>query len=110
TRSQSAEYDQHAHAVQAIGLVRAHVGTLSGNVLAARFGLLNHYDSITATELDLSRSVGDLHARFAQVVPVDGELESSISALALATAEQRRVVERFKTENSVLRNSIYYLP
>jgi serine phosphatase RsbU (regulator of sigma subunit) len=109
-RSKAADYDRHARAIGAIGRVRHLDRLLSEQVLAARFGLLNQYDSINATEDGLRAARRDLAARVADVVPVDDELAKRLRDLDDSCEHELAIVERFKAESSILRNSIYYLP
>lgn len=109
-RSQSADFDHHAGAIEGIGTVRHLNERLSEQVLAARFGLLNQYDPIMATELGLSDAGAKLRARIADVVPIDAALDERLKRLEESIAAERLTVERFKAENAVLKNSIYYLP
>jgi serine phosphatase RsbU (regulator of sigma subunit) len=108
--SRFADFDRHARAVEAIGRVRSLDRQLSEQVLAVRFGLLNQYDSINESELGLGTASGELAPRVRDVVAVDATLGSALTELDAAIAAKRAAVERFKTENSVLRNSTYYLP
>ena len=110
SRSRSADFDRHARALEAIGNVRHLNELLSERVLAARFGLLNEYDPITQTELHLATGVAELHGRLANVVSTSGALEQALRELDASTERQRAGVEQFKRENSVLKNSLYYLP
>lgn len=109
-RSQAADYDAHARVVEATGKVRHLDERLSEQVLAARFGLLNQYDPITGTEIELSSAGHTLGERIRTVVGSDAELTRAVGALEASIASQRGTVEHFKTENSVLKNSLRYLP
>jgi serine phosphatase RsbU (regulator of sigma subunit) len=109
-RSQSADYDRHAQAIEAIGNARHLNRRLSELVLAARFGLLNQYDPLTSTVTDLSRARDELRSRIAAAIGGDAELDRALAAFGESLDRQRDTVEHFKAENSVLRNSIYYLP
>jgi serine phosphatase RsbU (regulator of sigma subunit) len=108
--SRSADFDRHARAVEAIGRVRTLDRQLSEQVLAARFGLLNQYDSINESELGLGAANGDLAPRVRDAIAVDAVLESALVDLDAAISAKRAAAEHFKTENSILRNSTYYLP
>jgi serine phosphatase RsbU (regulator of sigma subunit) len=108
--SRSADFDRHSQVVEAVGQVRHLDRLLSEQVLAARFGLLNQYDSINATEAGLAAADGDLESRIRDVGVVDSGLEPAFHELEEAIAAKRAAAERFKTENSILRNSTYYLP
>jgi serine phosphatase RsbU (regulator of sigma subunit) len=109
-RSQSADFDAHARAVETIGRARHLDRLLSEQVLEARFGLLNQYDPITNTELDLVEAAGELRLRLTEVVGNAPELDRAVAEFDRAIEERRGVVEHFKAENSVLKNSLRYLP
>lgn len=110
SRSRSADFDRHADAIAAIGRTRHLDERLSELVLAARFGLLNQYDSITATEQGLAEAIADVRVSVTAVVHPDAELTEAMRGLEDAISQQRQRVERFKAENSVLKNSLHYLP
>lgn len=109
-RSRSANFDAHAQAVAAVGNSRKLSELLAKQILSARFGLTNQYDSLTRTELELQASVEALDERLAGAVGVDAELREALRVYRRSVDERRQVVERFKAENSVLRNSLRYLP
>src|SRR5262245_23897872 len=109
-RSRSADFDAHARAIETFGRVRHLDRQLAQQVLAARFGLLNQYDPLTATEVDLAAHSVELEPRLSAVVAVDSELERALGDLQRAVAERRSALDHFKAENSVLKNSLRYLP
>jgi serine phosphatase RsbU (regulator of sigma subunit) len=109
-RSQSADFDAHARAIETIGRARHLDRLLSEQVLQARFGLLNQYDPLTDTELELVDTAAELRARLGVVVGTAPELERALDQFDAALGERRRSVEHFKAENSVLKNSLRYLP
>jgi len=108
-RSRSADFDAHTRAVEAIGNVRHLDRLLSEQVLAARFGLLNQYDPLTATEQELADAERAVHARVG-AVGTTPEIEAALAELDRALAERQSALEHFKAENSVLKNSLRYLP
>ena len=110
TRSRSADFDRHARAIEGIGRVRHASGQLAAQVLASRFGLLNQYDPITATEANLDGADAELGSLLAGTVALDPELERALKALGEAVEQQLAGAEHFKADNSVLRNSLFYLP
>lgn len=109
-RSRSADFGAHAQAVEAIGRVR-HLDRLrSQQVLEARFGLLNQYDPINATGNELESAERGLARRVGAVVGVDVSMQKALERLEGTLLAKRLAVEGFKGENSLLRNSTYYLP
>jgi serine phosphatase RsbU (regulator of sigma subunit) len=110
-RAQGADLNHHAQVIQAFGEARHADELLSKQVLAARFGLLNQYDPINATQAELARATEELSARIeGPAGGGDQELEDTCKSLEETVAQQGQTVESFKAENSVLRNSVYYLP
>jgi serine phosphatase RsbU (regulator of sigma subunit) len=109
-RSRGADFRRHALAIEAFGAVRHADEVLSKQVLEARFGLLNQYDSLNKTELELTRSGEELRRGIEGVLGEALAPTKPLDRLDAAIAEQRQTVESFKAENSILRNSIYYLP
>src|SRR6266567_346370 len=106
TRSRLADFDRHARVIEALGNVRQTNELLSEQVLASRFGLLNEYDPITNSELALTSATGGLRNRLDVVVDVKGTLDEALLRLDGSVASRRLAVERFKTEYSVLKNSL----
>jgi methyl-accepting chemotaxis protein len=85
---------------------------LTADVMAVRSGVVADYDSIVATTLRLRRVLTELEADGGHAYQ-GGEAE----AFRAAQSEYVRVldakladVERFKTRNALLRNSLAYLP
>ncbi|HKP59055.1 MAG TPA: DAHL domain-containing protein [Polyangiales bacterium] len=109
-RSRSADFDAHARAIETFGRVRHLDRQMAQQVLAARFGLLNQYDPLTGTEVDLANRTAELEPRLAAVLPIDSELERALRELQGSVGERRSAIDRFKAENSVLKNSLRYLP
>ncbi len=108
-RSRSADFDAHARAVEGIGSVRHLDRLLAEQVLAARFGLLNQYDPLTTTELELASAAAAVHERVAAVGTTQ-EIDRALGQLDLAILTRRTALDHFKAENSVLKNSLRYLP
>jgi serine phosphatase RsbU (regulator of sigma subunit) len=110
TKSRSADFDRHADVIQSLGEVRHLDELLSEDVIAARFGLLNQYDPITSAELALTDAASSLRERTARTVTLDAALVAGLRELDLAIERRRVTVEHFKAENSILKNSLRYLP
>lgn len=74
---------------------------LQRDVLAARYGLLSHYDPLVQGSADLDVAAHDVVAR------ANGAAGAAVLA---AVADRRAAVEAFKPRNSTLSNSLRYLP
>ncbi|MBX2802665.1 MAG: Hpt domain-containing protein [Myxococcales bacterium] len=79
-------------------------------VLASRFGLLRRYDPLVSAVAELEQEVVQLQHLTADVVAYEPELEGQVAALKEAAHTQSLQVDRFKSSNAILRNSLSYLP
>ena len=75
--------------------------SLFRDVLSARTGLLRNYDPLV-------EEVGELHAAIARLQSVAGADPATISRLTKLVDEQAALVEQFKSNNALLRNSLAY--
>jgi serine phosphatase RsbU (regulator of sigma subunit) len=109
-KTRAVDMDAHvAFTGQLAGL--QHLSTvLKQETLASRFGLLNQYDELTATKNEMTASLGELRPRLGAIPYASPETERRLGELERTERDLRDAVERFKTANSVLRNSLYYLP
>jgi signal transduction histidine kinase len=84
---------------------------LTAEVMKARSGLIAHYDGIVQTEAARKRAHRALRG-LPGVLRAGGasELARLLEAAERAHARGQPVVERFKRENALLRNSLRFLP
>jgi signal transduction histidine kinase/CheY-like chemotaxis protein len=78
---------------------------LHRDVLAARIGILRNYDPLVAETNKLYDSLDKLRS----ITPANQRSTAAIDRLARSIKSQEALVERFKTDNSLLQNSIAYL-
>ena len=85
---------------------------LTAQVMAARSGVLADYDPIVATTLRLQRTLGQLEAdgKAAYRAQEASAFAAARTNYAKAVDAKLQDVERFKTRNALLRNSLAYLP
>jgi len=79
--------------------------SLHRDVLQARAGLLRDYDTFASAAQAMGDAVGRLrsHAR-------DEHLDAGpVERLAAAVSQQEQLMERFKTSNALLQNSLSYV-
>jgi signal transduction histidine kinase/CheY-like chemotaxis protein len=79
--------------------------SLQRDVLQARAGLLRDYDSFTRAVRAMEGAVGRLRSH-AQGERLDAR---PVEQLAAAVAQQEGLMERFKTSNALLQNSLSYV-
>lgn len=84
---------------------------LNEDVIKLRYGLLNNYDPLVATLEQIRRHKRDLEqGDYAIVNRGNPEIDQAIAAFSRALTEKEALVDQFKSHNSLLRNSLYYLP
>ena len=86
-----------------------HDAELTRDVLLARAGLLPSYDSLAATSRDWSRNLETLRRESASGSRgAATALREPIEALAFAVQQKQALIEHFKSDNALLRNSLIY--
>ncbi len=101
----------HDRFTREVRLLQALDAELNGEIMQSRQALVNHYDDIVATTTSMRRSFAQLDK-----VPTFLDKEESAAVAALVTAgratftEKERIIEAFKSENAILRNSVRYFP
>lgn len=86
-----------------------HDAELTRDVLLVRAGLLPSYDSLAATSRDCFRDLETLRRESASGSrEVATALREPIEALALAVRQKQALIEHFKSDNALLRNSLIY--
>ncbi|MCJ2052926.1 two-component system VirA-like sensor kinase [Methylobacterium sp. J-070] len=93
-----AAYVQTQRTVGAIALAEAR---MQHDVLRARTGLLRNYDPIVAHLREMQDGVADLKAS-------SGTDDADVRTLAETIAREAQMVERFKTGNALVQNSVAY--
>ena len=80
------------------------------DVLKTRMGTLRNYDALVGAVGELGRLHRTLRAQLASETVADAALGRALQALDGALGEKMSAVERFKSHNGVLRNSLAFLP
>jgi signal transduction histidine kinase len=78
--------------------------TLNRDVLKARAGMLLNYDPLVREMQALDNTL----PRLRQNAPEDEATAAAIDRLALSVSRQEDLIEQFKTNNALLRNSLAY--
>jgi PAS domain S-box-containing protein len=85
--------------------------TLNQDVLKARFRLLEHYDGFPEQINELKRTADDLAAIPSFISDPGGQaLRQKADVLSQILVQKEELLERFKSQNAVLNNSLRYLP
>ena len=86
-----------------------HDAELTRDVLLVRAGLLPSYDSLAATSREWSRDLETVRRESASGSrEAATALREPIEALALAVQQKQTLIENFKSDNALLRNSLIY--
>ncbi len=110
-RSTALDPDVHYHFARDLQLLESLDTRLDQDVLRARYGLLQHYDGIAS---DLSELRG-VRARVDRIPDfLAPEARDSVRAAALEyeghALRKEEQIERFKTANAAVKNSLRYFP
>ncbi|MBS1213316.1 MAG: domain S-box protein [Proteobacteria bacterium] len=108
-QSRSPDLDRRTRLHDALRTLELHDAKLMRDVLLARAGLLPNYDALTRTGQDMLRLSRSLQAEFRP--DSDGALQALVASadtLASALQEKLALVEHFKSDNALLRNSVMY--
>lgn len=109
-QSKSPDLAARARMQEALAAFELHDAELDRAVLLARAGLLHHYDSVTRLRRVLFQASATLRQGIqSATIEAIQRLEPSLDALDVALSEKMAVVEYFKSDNAVLRNSLMYV-
>jgi len=110
-KSTSVDADKHVRVTAQLRQLRQLDATLSQYVLQSRFGLLNNFDPIVVSQRQISDVLNELRELRPDVF-VEGEdvIRKRFESYLAARAEKDELLETFKSQNAVLRNSVRYFP
>jgi hypothetical protein len=103
--------DAHSRFLEDLSDIRRLDAELNATVIRLRYGLANNYDPLVLTINALRQRERDLaRGEFAAATAKDGDLAREFAALGQTLAARESLVEEFKFENAVLKNSFLYFP
>ena len=102
---------RHDYVSEKINELQGLDAELNEAVLKLRYGLLHNYDSLVST-LNRTREIHSSLASGPNAIAGRGdrEIDATMANVSAAQLEREALLERFKSENALLRNSVYYLP
>jgi signal transduction histidine kinase/CheY-like chemotaxis protein len=110
-RTRTVNVETHNQTVEALRKIKQLDAELDRDILQARFHLLATYDPLVETLAGLRGVERSLRTGS---IAVAGKghpgIDRALDAYASAVAEKEALVEEFKSHNSVLENSLRYLP
>lgn len=110
-KTQGVDWAKHEQYTEAVFKVQGINADLNKNILKVRYRLLEYYDILVsqlAVLKNLQRTLADIPP--AIDAPGQSEIKQSFEILAGLIAEKEALLERFKSKNAVLKNSVQYLP
>ncbi len=110
-RSSSVDAKQHLHISSQLRQLHQLDEALGQYVLEARVGMLKNYDPLVQTQLHIAQLIADLKAEHLEFFgQADAKLSLSLDEYIQSNAEKVELIERFKSQNSVFKNSARYFP
>ncbi len=108
--TKAVDLGRHAEASETLRRLQHLSAVEKEEALAARFNLRNHYDPLTAAADEAAETIDGLEQVIEAALGDDPELDGALRELSVAQRGYRQKLEQFKSRNSVLKNSLYYLP
>ncbi|HEX8952648.1 MAG TPA: DAHL domain-containing protein, partial [Polyangia bacterium] len=101
-------HDRYARALRNMAALDA---TLNDEVLQADKGIVRHYDPVVHTLGELRRIPSSLRGA-PKFLSVEGraEVERDVALFVEGLRDKEELIEQFKSEAAVLRNSLHYFP
>jgi diguanylate cyclase (GGDEF)-like protein/PAS domain S-box-containing protein len=102
---------QHDRVASRLRELQALDSELNESVLKLRYGVAGNYDPISSVVDRLGRMKRELETGPDAISGRgDSRIDAAMAKLGAALQEKQDLVERFKTNNALLRNSVLYLP
>ena len=109
--TQTVDLERHERTARALRDLKNWDAILKQDVLRTRTGLLNHYDTLVST----MQAMREAHERLVDVPAViqgdaNIDFETSLETLGKNLDARALDLERYKSRNAILKNSLSYLP
>lgn len=110
-KSSSVDAKQHLHITSQLRQLHQLDESLGQYVLMARIGMLKNYDPLVQTQQHIDELISDLRTAHIELFDQDdGKLSLSFEAYRQTHTDKIALLENFKSQNSVLKNSARYFP
>jgi diguanylate cyclase (GGDEF)-like protein/PAS domain S-box-containing protein len=110
-KTQSLDFQEHSRYQAGLVHLKELDARLNADVLQSRFELTSSYDTLVATLAELESTQAELGTPPGFVSAKSRmELGMLLASHAVAVSDEAALVERFKSENAILRNTLHYLP
>lgn len=111
-KTQAVDTDRHIHILNSLREFKQVDTSLKEEILKSRYGLVGHYDNIVTS----MKRLDDLYKDFEDgplttiVGDKNGNIHKIVADLGALLHKRGPLVEEFKSQNSILRNSLHYFP
>jgi hypothetical protein len=109
-KTQPTSTEQHTKIVDGFGRLHTLDARIAQETLAARDGLAPNYDPLTRSSEQFQEALEELTLALDSAAQLDPKIAAALGELREQSAQRADAVERFKRQNSLLKNSLYYLP
>ncbi|OGS93346.1 MAG: hypothetical protein A2061_01230 [Gallionellales bacterium GWA2_59_43] len=110
---QSRPFDQHHHnrIVNGVAAIDRYDAEMGETVLKQHFHLLNNFDALVAVSRNLRRELRELkESGVMEALRDEPQVRDAFERMEARISTELDMLERFKSNSSVLRNSLLYLP
>src|SRR2546428_613580 len=107
-KTRSLDYTEHYQFISNLSHINELYSSINQNTLKLRYGLLNHDYSLT-NELSELKKIYENISKIPAFISMHGktEINKSINANVELLSKKEQLIERFKSQNAILRNSLY---
>ncbi|HKO92308.1 MAG TPA: DAHL domain-containing protein [Polyangiaceae bacterium] len=109
-KTQPVSTQQRSRIVDGFAVLQTLDAKIAQETLAARYGIAASYDPLTGSARAFATAEAELARDLEDLAGEQAELAAALGALREQARTRAEAVEHFKTQNSVLKNSLYYLP
>ena len=110
-KTQSINPEKHNRIIDSISEFKQVDAVLNQHVLEIRLGLLPYYDPTVYNLLKLEQLQAEITDMMQQLHPDHSQaVIQNIKSIRQALAQKRKLLEKFKSSNALLNNSLHYLP
>ena len=110
-KTQTVDQDLHQQTLANFRVLKEQDSLLKQDVLRARTGLLNHYDTLVTITRTFNTAIAELRSGSIPSHDINrAQIRRGLEQIDSSVSVRWQDVERFKMKNAILKNSLSYLP
>ena len=109
-KTQTLDVEQYNHVSSILRDIKQHNVKIDQDVIKIRQGLLKHYDTLDALSYKMTNSILRLKHGEDRILGLRGNIDKLISKLDSLAENKRTILQDYKLNHALLRNSLDYLP